>query len=55
MLLREIGSMTAPETGSIGAPSWTARVPNLWTGEGARGGVSIGSVVGNVILGDFVA
>ena len=55
MLERDIGSMTAPDTGSMGAPSWTARVPNLWTGEGARGGVSIGSVVGSVIFGDFAA
>jgi hypothetical protein len=35
------GSITAPEVGSIGAPACTAKVPNLWTGLGALGGVSI--------------
>lgn len=35
--------MTAPVTGSWGEPAWTARVPNLWTGDGARGGVSMGA------------
>ena len=39
---REMGSITAPVTGSCGEPAWTARVPNLWTGDGARGGVSMG-------------
>ena len=36
-------SMTAPVTGSCGDPAWTALVPNLCTGDGARGGVSMGS------------
>ena len=35
------GSITAPVTGSCSEPAWTASVPNPWTGEGARGGVSI--------------
>jgi len=35
-------SITAPVTGSCGLPAWTARVPNLCTGLGARGGVSMG-------------
>lgn len=39
---KHTGSMTAPVTGSCSAPACTARVPNLCTGEGARGGVSIG-------------
>lgn len=38
---REIGAITAPVVGSIGEPACTARVPKLWTGEGARGGVSM--------------
>jgi hypothetical protein len=38
---REIGAMTAPVVGSMGEPACTARVPKLWTGEGARGGVSM--------------
>lgn len=51
VVLREMGSITAPVTLSIGAPAWTARVPKRWTGEGARGGVSIGSAPGMVISG----
>ena len=46
------GSMTAPVTGSCGEPAWTARVPNLWTGEGARGGVSIWCSA-TVMIADF--
>lgn len=34
------GAMTAPVTGSNGAPACTANVPKLWTGVGARAGVS---------------
>lgn len=33
--------MTAPVTGSWGLPACTAKVPNLWTGDAALGGVSI--------------
>lgn len=40
---REMDSMTAPVEGSWGEPAWTARVPKLATGEGARGGVSTGA------------
>ncbi len=48
-----MGSITAPLVESMGEPAWTASVPNLWIGEGARGGVSIGSTSGTVILGEF--
>lgn len=34
-------SITAPVVGSCGLPAWTARVPKLWTGEAALGGVSM--------------
>ena len=37
--------MTAPVTGSCGLPAWTASVPKPCTGEGALGGVSMGSSV----------
>jgi hypothetical protein len=39
---KRTASMTAPVTGSWGLPAWTARVPKPCTGEGARGGVSMG-------------
>jgi hypothetical protein len=39
----EIGSMTAPVTGSCGLPACTANVPKRCTGDGARGGVSMGT------------
>jgi len=38
-----MASITAPVAGSWGDPAWTAKVPNLWTGEGALGGVSTGA------------
>ncbi len=38
----EMASMTAPVAGSCGDPACTARVPNPWTGDGARGGVVMG-------------
>jgi hypothetical protein len=43
VVLRLIDSITAPVTGSCGLPACTASVPNLCTGDGARGGVSIGT------------
>lgn len=39
---KEIGSITAPVTGSSGDPACTANVPKPWTGDGARGGVAMG-------------
>jgi hypothetical protein len=45
------GSITAPVTGSCGLPACTAKVPNLCTGEGARGGVSIGCSESVMIAG----
>ena len=42
-------SMTAPVTGSWGLPAWTARVPNLCTGDAALGGVSIGWSAGDMM------
>lgn len=53
VVLSEMGSMTAPVTWSMGAPAWTARVPKPWTGDGARGGVSIGPSPGRVMPGSF--
>ena len=38
---KRTASMTAPVVGSCGLPACTARVPKLWTGDGARGGVSM--------------
>lgn len=38
---------------TCGEPACTARVPKPWTGEGARGGVSIGwSIVVEVVVRD---
>ncbi|KAL1862692.1 hypothetical protein VTK73DRAFT_6682 [Phialemonium thermophilum] len=38
---REMGSITAPVTGSCGEPACTASVPKPCTGDGARGGVEM--------------
>lgn len=50
-MLREMDSMTAPVAGSCGLPACTARVPNPWTGEGARGGVEMGWSVCVIVIG----
>lgn len=38
-------SMTAPVAGSCGLPACTARVAKLYSGDGARGGVSMEAII----------